>query len=171
MKLLPLINLVSVFICCANINVSGQENALRETQNETLDSAFVRVVYCANQQAQKDNEPFVIIDTMALDIGKTWSVYYDLFRHYKDSIDSYNFLNNSPRRMMKFSPNEEELQNRLESRQEIYNISNARKNGESALIYKNRLKKEIMTIDDGPMEMPDISTLFRFTESAICINL
>jgi GLPGLI family protein len=136
-----------------------------EDNREVLDSAFFRLIYKVEQQALKEGDPFTVIDTMALDVGETWSVYYDLYRQYKDSIDNYNFLNNSPRELLKFSASREDLDKRLESRQEIYKIRNKRTNGESARIYKNRSNTELMTIDDGPMEMPSTYTLFRFTES------
>lgn len=133
-------------------------------KREVLDSAFFRVVYRVEMQALKEGDHFIITDTMALDVGQRWSVYYDLFRQYKDSVDSYNFLNNSPRQLFKVRSSREELDKRLESRQEIYAMRDARKTGESARIYRNRTKNEVMTIDKGPMEFPDIYTRFRFTE-------
>jgi len=59
----------------------------------------------------------------------------------------------------------EELQKRLESKQEVIDVLDLRKVGEPSIVYKNRRSNEIITIDEGPMEMPSTHTLFRFTEN------
>jgi GLPGLI family protein len=164
-KLILFAFLIFILSCDYCFVILSAETVVKRNNFEILDSALFRVVYKVDIQALKENDPFTVTDTMALDIGNTWSVYYDLYRHYKDSVYNYNHLNNSPREIFILSSNREELNKRLETRQEIYEMSDKRKNGESARIYKNRKKNEIMTIDDGPLEGVDTHTLFRFTEN------
>lgn len=134
---------------------------------EVLDSVQFQVLYKVNQKFLKEREAQIVIDTMALDIGKVWSVYYNLLRDKRDSLDTHYRYNkrSDARGWWRFQTNDEALQARLEAKKEPVDIQNQRKFGEPAKIFKNREKKEIITIDDGPLEMPDTHTLFRFTES------
>lgn len=131
---------------------------------EIIDTANMRITYRVCQKALKNNESIVITDTMVLDIGHNWSKYYDLYRNHKDSIVVYLRLNNNSKGWSRFSNDEEALRSRLESLQEPTDVIDNRGSGESAVVYKNKKKNEIMTIDEGQLEMPDTYTLFRFTE-------
>lgn len=133
-------------------------------RKEILDVALIRVVYKTEQRALKEGQPYIVPDTMALEIGDAWSKYYSYFRQIKDSVAVYNRLNDAyPLLGRTFGSNDEELQARLESKQEIHDKLDDRQYGEPSIIYKNRLKNEVMTLDDGPF-MGNGYTLFRFSE-------
>lgn len=142
---------------------TAQNNSSRQPDIKTLDNAYMRVVYSAQQKCLEDKDTVIMVDTMALDIGNKWSVYYDLNYLRKDSAEVKKFVH-SPRSTSRFSTDNESLQKRLESTQEIFRVVDIRRRGESAKTYKDRQAKQIMTIDNGPLEAFDTYTLFRFIE-------
>ncbi len=154
---------IMLFFCCLFAYVAAQNNSSLQPDIKTIDNAYMRVVYSAQQKCLENKDTVIIVDTMALDIGNKWSVYYDLNYLRKDSAEVKKFVH-SPRLTSRFSGDNESLQKRLESTQEIYRVVDVRKKGESAKIYKERQAKQIMTIDNGPLEGFDIYTLFRFIE-------
>lgn len=133
---------------------------------ETLDTASFRILYKFELLTLKEKNPFTVTDTMSLEVGDTWSKYYSYYRKEKDSITIHNRLNDAyPLLWRRFGGGGEELQKRLESKQEVIDVLDLRKVGEPSIVYKNRRSNEIITIDEGPMEMPSTHTLFRFTEN------
>lgn len=131
---------------------------------ELLDAAHWRVIYQVEMQTRKNGQPFTVTDTMALDIGQTWSVYYSLFRVHKDSLDRVR-RNELPGSLnFRGRQHERELQARLRFGDEPIFTQCDRRNGETALIFKNRLTNEILTIDEAPQMTPQCDNLFRFTE-------
>ncbi len=162
---IALLTTILIFLTIGGYNNGLKAQSKENEHQEVLDKATFRVVYKVDERVLKEGDPFVITDTMALDIGQTWSVYYDFNLAYKDSVRRDNFINNSPRELLRhFGSSQDKLQERLESKQDIYSMEDLRTNGEYARIYKNISENEILTIDNGPQEFPDIATLLRFTE-------
>ena len=120
-------------------------------QQEVADKAFLRIIYIFDQQADKEKELIVVTDTMALDIGQHWSVYYDWNKERRDSISGEENRRLVP--MLKSvnvlkDPDNEILtlfKNRNLKPSFIYD-----RKGEDAFIFKNRTENEIVTIDKGP---------------------
>lgn len=156
-------SLIIILLLISFLSTKAQsEDTVRK---ETLDSALFRVLYKLEEQALKDSKPFIVTDTMALDIGNTWSKYYSYYREIKDSVDLYSRINNAyPLLWRKFGEDDEALQAKLESKQEMQDKLDERQYGEPSIIYKNRQKDEIMTIDNGPFQNNHY-TVLRFTES------
>lgn len=147
-----------IFIPLAAIQLFDQKSTNKTPTREILDSTVFRVIYKVNQQVQKDGVPAIITDTMALDIGENWSSYYFIGQI---KVPSNKFLP----RVTRYSSDREALEKRLTAKQEILEVRDLRLNtGESAKIFKNKNKKEIITIDQGPMTSVDKFALFRLTE-------
>lgn len=119
---------------------------------QLLEPAVFRIIYTFGQKAVKEREPIVITDTMALLVGQHHSVYYDWNKQRNDSIDKAKAdIPIEKIRSVNVIKDESKLQTQLEFRQEPTFITDESK-GESARIYKNRVKNEIVTIDQGPSE-------------------
>ncbi|MDD4437745.1 MAG: GLPGLI family protein [Tissierellia bacterium] len=147
-----------IFIQLTTIQLFDQKSTNKTPIREVLDSTLFRVIYKVNQQIQKDGVPAIITDTMALDIGENWSSYYFIGQI---KVPSNRFLP----RVTRYSSDREALEKRLTAKQEILEVRDLRLNtGESAKIFKNKNKKEIITIDQGPMTSVDKFALFRLTE-------
>ena len=133
-----------------------------EDNREVLDSAFFRLIYKVEQQALKEGDPFTVIDTMALDVGETWSVYYDMHKSRRDSISKADFKNNPPR-SFSLSRDQNDLQERLNTKREIIGTIDESK-GETMKIYKNRQNGEFSIFDKGPLEGFSTFTYLKITE-------
>ncbi|WP_352422619.1 GLPGLI family protein [Proteiniphilum sp.] len=119
-------------------------------QQEELDKAFLRIIYIFDQQADKEKEQIVVTDTMALDIGQHWSVYYDWNKERRDSIAQIEDKKTlSMIKSVNVLKDNNEILERFENRNIKPTFINDRK-GESARIFKNRIQNEIVTIDIGP---------------------
>lgn len=127
-----------------------------------LDTIDYEIIFEYRQQALQENFPIQITDTMVLEIGKNWSVYYDYNKNKRDSI-AKNRLIKSKFKRYAFSDDFEALHKRIEAGQEIYNVLDESL-GESALIYKNKSINKIVTIDKGPLIGVDTPTNFILTE-------
>ena len=147
------------FVTLFAVKVNGQ------IKSEFLEYANYRVVYQMSQQTTNNKEAYILVDTMALDIGDNWSMFYDLFRKQRDSLDGVYRYEKLPKGWRRFGGGEEGLQAQLEAKREPISIMHDRKSGEPYQIFKNRPKEEITTIDDGPLEMPDTYTKFRIVEN------
>ena len=107
--------LIILFLISFSLLNAQSADTLRK---EILDVALIRVVYKTEQRALKEGQPYIVPDTMALEIGDAWSKYYSYFRQIKDSVAVYNRLNDAyPLLGRTFGSNDEELQARLESKQ------------------------------------------------------
>lgn len=147
-----------IFIQLTTIQLIAQKTTNKTHTREILDSGYLRVIYSVTQRAFRDNEPFIVTDTMALDIGQKWSSYYFIGQNK-------TFPNKVSPRVTRYSSNSEALEKRLTAKQEILEVRDLRLNmGESAKIFKNKKKREIITIDQGPMTFVDKFALFRLTE-------
>ncbi len=118
------------------------------------DPIQVRVVYKFSQQATKENTPIIITDTMALDIGKEWSVYYDFNKSRRDSLKDV-FWKNNPIKQLSLSRDIDDLQQRLETKKEsVRTIDKSR--DERMSIFKQRNKQSIVVFDDAPNAGPGL---------------
>lgn len=133
-----------------------------QSGKEMLDSTLIRVVYNVQQKVLKEGEAFHVPDTMALDIGNTWSKYYDIHKKSRDSIAEADFKNNPPKRFS-LSFDQDALADRLEARRNATSVLDESK-GESMSIFKNRNTNKIITFDNGPLEGFDTFTNFKLTE-------
>lgn len=143
--------LQSVSLCAQQV-ISVTPSIQKETSSQVLEPAILRVIYSFSQQATKERELIVITDTMALTVGQNYSVYYDWNKQRNDSI--YKIKSDIPIEKIKsvnVMKDESALQTQLEARQEPTFITDESK-GESARIFKNRDRNEIITIDKGPSE-------------------
>jgi GLPGLI family protein len=138
-----------------------------KTSADILESSLFRVIYTFSQKATKDREPIILTDTMALTVGQIHSVYYDWNKQRNDSINSLNTIIPVEKiTHVNVFKDEYLLQSRLELHQEPTLITDYSK-GESARIFKNRAKNEIITMDKGPSEGGTVnpaSTYLQVTE-------
>ena len=89
-------NLLFLFILFISYPAYGQFVITKQMQDridgklpkEKLDNASYRCIYHFTQQVRnkKTQNTVYLTDTMALDIGKTFSVYYDLNKFSRDSL-------------------------------------------------------------------------------------
>ena len=119
---------------------------------EQLDSATYRCIYHFTQQVKnrETQEMVFITDTMALDIGSNFSVYYDRNKAFRDSI-SQTKITDLCKNVKNISINYKTDMAEYKEVQGSYDITSYK--GESAKVYKNRRKKELITIDVTPMEV------------------
>ena len=113
---------------------------------EQLDKGVYRCIYHFTQQVKKreTQELVFLTDTMALDFGKNFSVYYDWNKARRDSIkDAQVNLSDIKNIRMKTNPNFDMLEYRNE--QGSYFMASYK--GENALVYKNRRENEIISIE------------------------
>lgn len=119
------------------------------TNLNAQNTTFFRIIYKANQCAQKNNDTFNITDTMSLDVDQFSSVYYDRNLSFRDSVNNRNFLS---MKSFSFSSNQDELEKRLEMKGKADQIIGDRE-GETARFFKNRTKNEIITIEREPNDL------------------
>lgn len=148
---------VLLFVCFI---LKAQIQAKGYTQ--LLDYATLRVVYQSSQKALKDNDTIIVSDTMTLDAGNKWSVYYDGVRIIRDSLRNLYFQKN-PIKSVSLSTEQETLEARLEAKNQIYDIYDDSQ-GESMSIFKNRSENILVSFDKGPIEGIDTSTNYELTE-------
>lgn len=129
---------VSIINSLLLLFLSAKAQSIKETQNY----AIFRIIYRAEQQAIKNGDPFVITDTMALDIENSYSVYYDWRLRTIDSTDNSNFLK---MKRLRFSTDKQELERRLELNMKVDETIGGRK-AETAYIFKERLSNEVITL-------------------------
>lgn len=145
-------NLIKLFVVLLIFSsntkkVTSQQTNDIESRMKVLDDAVFRVLYQFSQQANNRREPIVLTDTIALNIGQSWSVYYDWHR---TKLDSLRKLVSTQFNELFIKSDDEELQSRLESGEKAYNSSH--REPETALLYKDRTTGKIITIDNGPYE-------------------
>lgn len=118
---------------------------------EQLDKTTYRCIYHFTQQVKhrEKQEKVFITDTMVLDIGNNFSVYYDRNKSFRDSIKQVEIKALS-KEVKKITINAKADMAEYKEVSGSYDVSNYK--GENAKIYKNRIKKEIITIDVYPME-------------------
>ncbi|MDO5665054.1 MAG: GLPGLI family protein [Bacteroidia bacterium] len=136
--------------------------------NNQLDVVDFRIIYQINQLASKNGKEVIITDTMALDIGNNWSVYYDWNKIRRDSIEDTAFKNNQHREFS-FTFDEDALHTRLEAKNEVIGVIDA-SIGESMQIFKHRKNGDIITFDEGPLQDFDIFTNFKLSEKILPLN-
>lgn len=137
----------------------------KRANNQPVDTANIRVTYQFSQQALEENETIIITDTMTLEIGKIWSIYYDQIKINRDSMRLADFEKNPPKSIA-LSSKQDALQARLEAKNEVYDTYDDSQ-GESMLIFKNRKDNEIITFDKGPIEGIDTPTNFKLIEGVL----
>lgn len=129
---------------------------------DTLDTALFRILYKASQQTLKEGTTFIVTDTMALDVGQNWSVYYDWHKHRRDSTAKAEFKRNPPKRFS-LRRDEQALQARLEARNQVIGVLDESE-GESMDIFKHRKKEMFFIFDKGPLLGADTFTYFQLQE-------
>lgn len=143
---------IAIFAVVSILPICAQSSKKEKTPPEIIESALLRVIYTFSQQAEKDREPIILTDTMALVVGQTHSVYYDWNKERRDSINNKKMdIPMEKIKSINVMKDESLLQSRLEMRQEPTFISDESK-GESAKLYKNRETNEVITMDKGPSE-------------------
>lgn len=153
-------NLLFLFILFISYPAYGQFVITKQMQDridgklpkEKLDNASYRCIYHFTQQVRnkKTQNTVYLTDTMALDIGKTFSVYYDLNKFSRDSLQRI--------KIKKLSKTARHIEvNKRKDMAEYkdipgnYDISSVK--GVSAKTYKNKVKQEVTTIDGTDMEV------------------
>ena len=110
------------------------------------DSILFNIYYLHKKPFDVDKELIWRTDSMILSVGNQYSVYYDMNKYRRDSLDNANLLYNPNFRSIRFTSDVEALELRLQRQDDIYTIFDT-SSGESAQIYKNRLTKNIITKD------------------------
>lgn len=110
------------------------------------DSVLFNIYYLHKKPFDVDKELIWRTDSMILSVGNQYSVYYDMNKYRRDSLDNANLLYNPNFRSIRFTSDVEALELRLQRQDDIYTIFDT-SSGESAQIYKNRLTKNIITKD------------------------
>lgn len=116
---------------------------LNKNSEELQESTHIRFVYEATQLATRENQPFLVVDTMALDVEGEGSVFYDMSRSKRDSLETVNIKKT---KKWNFTSDKEELEKRLEAVGAAAMTTRDRE-GETARWFKNRLKQEVITLD------------------------
>lgn len=148
------------FLAIANIvTIKAQQD-----RAELLDIAHWRIIYQMDMQTRKNGQPFTVTDIMALNIGQTWSVFYNPYRQMRDSLDRVRRDETLPGPVRVDMRPGNELHARLRFGDVVVDTMCNRRNGETALIFKNRLRNEILTVDNVSLRDPTERTRFRFTE-------
>lgn len=157
-------SILSYLIVFNSLAINSLPSSNKHVEPNVLDSIQFRVLYQFQQQANKLNEQILLTDTMALDIGRDWSEYYDW---YKPKLDSLSRLVSTHFEVLFIKENDEELNARLDSGEEEY--KNSPRTPESSKIYKDRKNKTIHTFDDGP-EVKTGSSYLMLNESVPPMN-
>lgn len=110
------------------------------------DSILFNIYYLHKKPFDVDKELVWRTYSMILSVGNQYSVYYDMNKYRRDSLDNANLLYNPNFRSIRFTSDVEALELRLQRQDDIYTIFDT-SSGESAQIYKNRLTKNIITKD------------------------
>ncbi|MDO5665059.1 MAG: GLPGLI family protein [Bacteroidia bacterium] len=119
---------------------------------EKLDNAMYRCIYYFTQQVKnKETEEITFLtDTMVLEIGKNFSVYYDWNKSFRDSLQRATTKEIS-QSMKHIEVNRRKNMAEYKDIPGSYTITSPK--GESARIYKNRREQEIIIIDGNEQEM------------------
>lgn len=118
---------------------------------ENLDKGIYRCIYHFTQQVEdrRSKEIVVLTDTMALDFGKHFSVYYDWNKSVRDSLQRVVVDNLTITHIdVNTNPNHD----MVEFRDEVGNYFTQSPKGENAEIFKNRLQNEVSSIYTASME-------------------
>lgn len=158
-KLFSVVLLFSI-VFIQELEAQAKKKVESECLKSSLDSVLVRIIYKAEQKVHKKKDHAIIVDTMALDVGQNWSVYYDFYKNHRDSIAKVDFINNAPKRI-EFSYDQDALQERIDANREIIDVVDRK--GESMQIFKDRHKRKLFIFDQGPLyEDTDKYTKFSF---------
>lgn len=119
---------------------------------EQLDNATYRCIYHFTQEVKlrETGKSLFQTDTMALDFGKNFSVYYDWNKARRDSIQHAQADNLEIKHFrMKTNPDFD----MLEYKEEQGGFYVASHKGENAMVYKNRTKNEVISIESTKQEV------------------
>lgn len=152
------LNFLVLFIIAASLNAQTvvtkqmQDRMNDKLPKEKLDKQTHRCIYLYTQQAtvKENRETIYLTDTMALDLGKSLSLYYDW---NKASRDSMNYIKTEQlsSSVKQINVNMKDDLASYKDAQGSYETTDIK--GVSSKIYKNRLKNEIVTIDGNEMTM------------------
>jgi len=129
------------FLICQNNHAQLLKNERAGDNN--LDSIIIRVLYSFRQKNIEDISK-IKVDTMALDIGSKWSKYYDPSINKKDSIRNNERQNIKSLSVIKNDP--DPYIDHLGAKRFNGTVIKS-DDGISYIIYKNRFKNEIYTLD------------------------
>ena len=120
---------------------------------EKLDKGTHRCIYQFTQQITEIETGKTVFqtDTMALDFGKVFSVYYDWNKAHRDSILKEE---SAGRDVKVFHMKTDPDYDMVEYKDVQGNYSMISPKGESSKIYKNRLKKEIFSVSGASRSDP-----------------
>lgn len=116
--------------------------------NQT-DSVRFNVYYQFKRKLKNRDEVIYRTDSMVLSVGNRSSVYYDMNKQRRDSLDGAKLAYNPNYREISLIHDLEALQSRLERQVEIYDMLDGSV-GESARIYKKRNERAVVTTDAHP---------------------
>ena len=113
---------------------------------EKLDRADYRCVYAFTQKAteRQSGKEVALTDTMALDMGPVYSVYYDRNKAFRDSVYKVKWEETTSRVKCFIADFSGDMSSYKDKEGEYAVASNK---GERSRIYKNRKKNQIITID------------------------
>lgn len=111
------------------------------------DSILFNIYYHHKKPVEIDKELVWRTDSMILSVGNQYSVYYDMNKRKRDSLNSADLAFNPNYNSIKFNSDIGDLALRLQSKEDVYNMIDA-SSEESSQIYKDRLANEIITKDE-----------------------
>lgn len=126
---------------------------------ERLDMAEIRCLYEFSQKAKKGNETIVLADTMMLEIGNTYSYYYNWSQIRQDSV--YQSRLPQPTQIQSISVLKDEQAFMNATSGGVGEFIETPDKRETARIYKNRMKHEVVVVDE------DAAEYFKCTETII----
>lgn len=137
------VSLSILFMMNTLLAISSNDKVVNLNEN---DSILLNVYYLHKKPFDVDKELVWRTDSMILSVGNQFSVYYDMNKYRRDSLDNADLLYNPNFRSIRFTSDIEALELRLQRQDDIYAIFDT-SSGESAQIYKNRSAKNIITKD------------------------
>lgn len=124
--------------------ISSNDKVINLNEN---DSILFNIYYHHKKPVEIDKELVWKTDSMILSVGNKYSVYYDMNKRKRDSLNSADLAFNPNYNSIRFTNDIGDLALRLQSKEDVYNMMDA-SSVESSQIYKNRLTNEIITKDE-----------------------
>jgi len=116
-------------------------------KREQLDKASIRCLYEFRQKVKTNSgDVFEMTDSLTLEIGSRYSYYYDWSKAVRDSVWSSLTKEIEPHVKMIYANTSQGKVDELRNNTGTYEENSAK--GESAKLYKDREKQEVITIDN-----------------------
>ena len=124
--------------------ISSNDKVVNLNEN---DSILFNIYNLHKKPFDVDKELVWRTDSMILSVGNQYSVYYDMNKYRRDSLNNADFAFNPNYNSIRFTNDIGDLALRLQSKEDMYNMIDA-SSVESSQIFKNRLTNEIITKDE-----------------------